>query len=80
MKMDECMVEIKNQEAQHLKVTFFEDIDAQPKEAQHYHSQIWIANDDNDVEGEWVNWYTGEVGRIHKHVTTMSPRHHRNRT
>ena len=41
-----------------------------------YHSQIWIANDDNDVEGEWVNWYTGEVGRIHKHVTTMSPCHH----
>ena len=34
MKMDECMVEIKNQEAQHLKVTFFEDLDAQPKEAQ----------------------------------------------
>ena len=25
MKMDECMVEIKDQEAQHLKVTFFED-------------------------------------------------------
>ena len=23
MKMDECMVEIKDQEAQHLKVTFF---------------------------------------------------------
>ena len=36
------------------------------KEVQHYHhSQIWIANDDNDVEGEWINWYTGEVGHIH---------------
>ena len=38
MKMDECMVEIKDQEAQHLKVTLFarQDINAQEKEAQHY--------------------------------------------
>ena len=33
-----------------------------------HHSQIWIANDDNDVEGEWINWYTGEVGHIHNHM------------
>ena len=24
--------------------------------------QIWLANHDNDVEGEWRNWYTAEVG------------------
>ena len=26
--------------------------------------KIWIANDDNDVEGQWTNWYTGEVGLV----------------
>ena len=30
--------------------------------------QIWIANDDNDVEGQWTNWYTGEVGLVPQSV------------
>ena len=34
-------------------------------------SQIRIANHDNENEGEWINWYTGEVGLIHNH--TWSP-------
>ena len=29
--------------------------------------QIWIANDDNDIEGQWTNWYTGEVGLFLNH-------------
>ena len=40
----------------------------QQKEAQHYHFQVWIANEDNDVEGEWTIWYTGEVGLVHNHT------------
>ena len=74
MKMEECMVEIKDQEAKHLKVTIFApDTYKCPGErgSTLNHSQIWIANDDNDVEGEWINWYTGEVGLIHNH--TWSP-------
>ena len=23
--------------------------------------QVWLAKHDNDVEGEWKNWYTSEV-------------------
>ena len=30
--------------------------------------QIWIGNDDNDVEGQWTNWYTGEVGLVPQSV------------
>ena len=30
--------------------------------------KIWIGNDDNDVEGQWTNWYTGEVGLVPQSV------------
>ena len=50
------------QHSQFLRCFYRGNINGQEKEAQHYHFQIWIANDDNDVEGEWINWYTGEVG------------------
>ena len=23
--------------------------------------QAWIANDDNEIEGEWEDWYTDQV-------------------
>ena len=67
LNMEECMVDIKDQKAQHLKV------DNCPGKKNCPNSkllklktalQIWIANDDNDVEGQWTNWYTGEVGLV----------------
>ena len=31
-----------------------------------YH-QMWVANHDNNEEGTFTNWYTGQVGRPSLH-------------
>ena len=35
-----------------------------------YH-QMWVANHDNNEEGTFTNWYTGQVGRpnLHEHTS-----------
>ena len=33
-----------------------------------YDHQMWVANHDNNEEGTFTNWYTGQVGRHHLHL------------
>ena len=58
--MDECIVDVKDQKAQLLKVSLWLLSCRGTKNP----TQTWIANEDNAVEGKWTNWYTGEVKLI----------------
>ena len=66
--MEECMVDIKDQKAQHLKVYIIQLRRQEKLLKLKTALKIWIANDDNDVEGQWTNWYTGEVGLVPQSV------------
>ena len=67
MKMDDCVVDVEDQEAKLLRVRFcpklrrFLVIQIDGVFSSSFYSQIWLANHDNEVEGEWINWYTGKV-------------------
>ena len=61
MKMSECVTKIKDSEASYLKVSYFQYYNLD----QFILFKTWIANEDNSIEGEWTNWYTGEVGTKH---------------
>ena len=30
--------------------------------------QAWIANDDNEIEGEWEDWYTDQVENTQENI------------
>ena len=30
--------------------------------------QAWIANDDNEIEGEWKDWYTDKVENTQENI------------